>query len=87
MQLRKNIATSEDGFLFNPSTGDSWSANSMATEWLAWLKEGRSQEDIMDLVTGKYEVERSRVERDWDDFMKQLQEARLLQSSYEIKIK
>jgi hypothetical protein len=87
MQLRKNIATSEDGFLFNPSTGDSWSANPMATEWLAWLKEGRSQEDIMDLVTGKYEVERSRVERDWDDFMKQLQEARLLQSSYEIKIK
>ena len=86
MQLRKNIATSEDGFLFNPSTGDSWSANPMATEWLAWLKEGRSQEDIMDLVTGKYEVERSRVERDWDDFMKQLQEARLLQSSYEIKL-
>ncbi len=80
MQLRKNIATSEDGFLFNPSTGDSWSANPMASEWLAWLKEGRTREEIMDLITGKYEVERSRVERDWEDFMKQLQEARLLQS-------
>lgn len=79
MQLRKNIATSEDGFLFNPSTGDSWSANPMAIEWLARLKEGRSREEIMDLITGKYEVERSRVERDWEDFTKQLQEARLLQ--------
>lgn len=80
MQLRKNIATSEDGFLFNPSTGDSWSANPMAAEWLAWLKEGRTREQVMDLVMTKYEVERSRVERDWEDFMKQLQEARLLQS-------
>ena len=80
MQLRKNIATSEDGFLFNPSTGDSWSANPMAAEWLVCLKEGRSREDIIEFILGKYEVERSRVERDWEDFMKQLQEARLVQS-------
>jgi hypothetical protein len=80
MKLRKNIATSEDGFLFNPSTGDSWSANPMAAEWLSWLKEGRSREEIMELVLAKYDVERSRIERDWEDFMKQLQEARLLQS-------
>lgn len=80
MQLRKNIATSEDGFLFNPSTGDSWSANPMAAEWLTLLKDGRSREEIMELIMNKYEVERSRVERDWEDFMKQLQEARLLQS-------
>lgn len=80
MQLRKNIATSEDGFLFNPSTGDSWSANPMAAEWLSWLKEGRSREEIMEQVITKYDVERSRVERDWEDFMKQLQEARLLKS-------
>jgi hypothetical protein len=79
MQLKRNIATSEDGFLFNPSTGDSWAANPMAGRWLGWMKEGRSKEDIFDLVEHEYEVDRSRLERDWEDFLKQLQEARLLQ--------
>ena len=39
MNLRKNIATSESGFIFNPSTGDSFSANPLAAEILLHLKQ------------------------------------------------
>jgi hypothetical protein len=40
MYLRKNIATSESGFIFNPATGDSFSANPVAAEILLQLKQG-----------------------------------------------
>ena len=39
MQLRKNIAISETGFVFNPTTGDSYSINEVGREILAYLKE------------------------------------------------
>ncbi|MFM2358786.1 MAG: hypothetical protein RLY16_779, partial [Bacteroidota bacterium] len=38
MQLKKNIATSDAGFIFNPSTGDSFSANPLAAEIILELK-------------------------------------------------
>ena len=34
MKLKKNIATSESGFVFNPSTGDSFSLNTIGAEIL-----------------------------------------------------
>lgn len=78
MQLRKNIATSESGFLFNPATGDSFSANPLASEILAQLREGRSAADIKRGVLERYDVEASTLERDWDDFVLQLRDANLL---------
>ena len=38
MKLKKNIATSEAGLIFNPGTGDSFSVNSIGSEILAMLK-------------------------------------------------
>lgn len=79
MQLRKNIATSEDGFIFNPSTGDSYSANPLASEILGMLKEGRPLSGIRLALLETYEVETDRLDRDLADFERQLKEAGLLQ--------
>ena len=35
MQLKKNIATSAAGFVFNPTTGDSFAASPLAAEILS----------------------------------------------------
>ena len=78
MNLRKNVATSESGFIFNPSTGDSFSANPIAAEILIQLKKGVSQSEIKKTVINKYEVDSSQLERDWDDFLLQLRDANLL---------
>jgi hypothetical protein len=80
MYLRKNIATSESGFIFNPSTGDSFSANPVAAEILALLKQGTAASRIKEVILETYELEPLRLERDWDEFINQLKEANLLES-------
>ncbi len=78
MQLKKNIATSESGFIFNPSTGDSYSANPIAAEILILLKDGIAISNIKTTILEKYDVSQAQLEKDWDDFSNQLKYANLL---------
>lgn len=79
MILKKNIATSDSGFIFNPSTGDSYSSNPIGSEILQLLKQGNTPQEIKKMILEKYEVENSQLERDWDDFKNQLKEANLIE--------
>jgi len=72
MKLKKNIATSEAGFVFNPGTGDSFSVNNIGSEILVMLKENKSMNDIIESITMRYDVEKSQLEKDLDDFVSQL---------------
>ena len=56
MKLKKNIATSEAGFVFNPATGDSFAANPLAAEILAQLKAGHAAAAIQADLLDRYEV-------------------------------
>lgn len=76
--IRKNIAVSETGFLFNPGTGDSFSANPVAAEIIQLLKNGQTISSIKQQILEKYEVLPSQVDRDLDEFINQLKEAQLL---------
>jgi hypothetical protein len=72
MKLKKNIATSESGFIFNPGNGDSFSVNEIGAEIINFMKEERSQADIIDTITLKYDTERIQVEKDLEDFISML---------------
>ncbi|MBK7139734.1 MAG: hypothetical protein IPH74_12225 [Bacteroidetes bacterium] len=50
MQINKNIAISDSGFIFNPSSGDSFSANQIGLEIIRLLKDGKSKIEISDLI-------------------------------------
>lgn len=78
MRLKKNIASSESGFIFNPGTGDSFSANPLASEILLQLKDGAAPSDIKKNILAKYDTDANVLEKDWDDFIAQLREANLL---------
>ncbi|HRE37308.1 MAG TPA: PqqD family protein [Chitinophagaceae bacterium] len=80
MYLKKNIATSESGFIFNPSTGDSYAANQVATDILQLLKQGTALSLVKEQLLEKYRVDPLRLEQDWDDFINQLKQANLLES-------
>jgi hypothetical protein len=69
MKLKKNIATSESGFIFNPGNDDSFSVNDMGTEIISLMKEGRSKAEIIDALSSKYDTEKNQVERDLEDFI------------------
>ena len=78
MKLKNNIATSENGFIFNPATGDSFSGNTTASFILLAMKNGDTADQIKQSLLEKYDVTPEQLERDWDDWMLQLKEANLL---------
>jgi len=78
MKLRKNIATSAEGFIFNPGTGDSFSTNPIGAEILSLLKEEKTIPEIINAVCAKYDVDQSQFEKDLDDFKSQLVDSNIL---------
>ena len=48
--IKKNIATNEFGFVFNPATGDSYSSNPIAAEIIQLMKDGHSLNEIKKTV-------------------------------------
>lgn len=79
MKLKKNIAVSESGFIFNPGNGDSFSVNETGTEIIHLLQENKSIAEISEEISSKYEVVRSGVEKDLDDFISLLFSFNLLE--------
>lgn len=73
MKIKKNIAISESGFIFNPSSGDSFTVNSVGMEIIKLLKENFSSEDIITKISEDYMCDKSTIERDIYDFMKLLE--------------
>jgi hypothetical protein len=76
--IKKNIATNEFGFIFNPATGDSYSSNPIAAEIIQMMKESLSVNEIKKNLLDKYEVDKLTVEKDVDDFIGLLKENNLL---------
>lgn len=81
MKLRKNIATSEAGLIFNPGTGDSFSVNGIGNDILAKLKDNTPVDEIIKYISSKYDADRIQLEKDMDDFLSQLSDYNLLEDS------
>ncbi len=79
MILNKNIAISESGFIFNPITGDSFSANPVGKDILQWMREEKAADEIVALLQQKYKVDTAIAEKDLYDFMLMLKTYQLVQ--------
>jgi hypothetical protein len=79
MIIKENIALSDNGFVFNPTTGDSFTMNSTGKEVILLIKEGKSIDQIRDLMIEKYEVDRITLERYLEDFINELNTFNLLE--------
>jgi hypothetical protein len=72
MQIKGNIALSENGFVFNPSTGDSFTLNSTGKEVLILIKEGKNIDQITRIMSEKYDIDLITLERYLTDFVNDL---------------
>lgn len=72
MLIKGNIALSENGFVFNPSTGDSFTMNNTGKEVLMLIKEGKNINQITEMMEAKYDVDKITLERYLTDFMNDL---------------
>ncbi len=79
MKLKKNIAVSESGFIFNPGNGDSFSVNDIGAEIIRLLQENKQINEISAAISSKYEVEKNQMEKDMDDFISLLFSFNLLE--------
>jgi len=68
MNIKKNIAISDSGFIFNPNSGESFSVNPISNKIMEWMKEGKSDEEIINLVLDSYSIDKDTVEKDYYDF-------------------
>ncbi|HPW65562.1 MAG TPA: PqqD family protein [Salinivirgaceae bacterium] len=78
MRVRKNIAISENGFIFNPLTGDSFSVNETGVFILQKLKDGENEETIIRNLMDEYELDASTAEKDFNDFLSLLKSFQLV---------
>ena len=78
MQINKNIAISDSGFVFNPSTGDSFSTNQVGLEIIRLLKENKSKEELIKELVGIFSIDESTIEKDLGDFFMMLNSYQIL---------
>ena len=79
MTINKKIAVSETGFIFNPTSGDSYSMNPIATEILEMLKKEMAEEDIKKALLEKYDVSKSVLNKSYDEFIDTLRKLNILE--------
>jgi hypothetical protein len=85
MNIKKNIALSDSGFVFNPSSGDSFSTNPIGLEIIKMLKEGKQQAEIAAHILKTYATDETTFEKDYYDFVSQLQKNKLTEQDEEKK--
>ena len=83
MRIKKNIAISDSGFVFNPTTGDSYSINAVGQQILRYLGEDRSAEEITSLMTTEYDIDGPGFEKYFYDFLSMLRQFELLDEEHE----
>ena len=83
MKLKRNIAISESGFLFDPSSGESYSINPIGMEILELLSQDQSREQITQSITNKYEIDPTDFEKYYFDFLNMLKQFQLTEDDGE----
>jgi hypothetical protein len=69
MNINKNIAVSDSGFVFNPTTGESYSVNPIGVEIIEMLKQEKSIDEINQVLIGRYNADVVTIDKDVSDFI------------------
>ena len=72
MHRLSQLALSDEGFVFDPQTGDSFQVSETGMVVMHALKEGRGDEEIAQQLVAHFEVSLEEARRDCTDFRGQL---------------
>ena len=86
MKIKKNVAVSEAGLLFNPVTGESFSVNPIGVEILNLLREEKTDAQISAAIQAKYNTDSTTFEKDYQDFIGVLSHNNLLEKNEETQV-
>ena len=85
MKVKKNIAISESGFVFDPTSGESFSLNPIGAEIIELLKQETPFAEIRNIMLNKYEVDDNSFEKYYYDFVSMLKQFKLIDENEEEK--
>ena len=69
---------SESGFIFDPTTGDSYSVNQTGSIIIEYLKEGLSEDQIIDNLKETFDSDTEQMRKDLDDFLHYLKQLKMI---------
>ncbi len=78
MNINKNIAVSDSGFVFNSTTGESFSVNPIGVEIIDLLKQEKTLEEINQNIVKRYNAELVTIDKDVSDFIEMLKQYSLI---------
>lgn len=70
--IPENVAVSDSGFLFLPSTGETFTMNEIGKEIFKQLQQKIPLDNIISNLLNEYDIDKSSLEKDINDFLLQL---------------
>ncbi len=80
MKLNPNIALSENGFIFDPVTGQSYTLNPIGLEIANYFKQQLPDHEIIESICRDYDIEPQYFQRDLEDFKELMREYKLAEN-------
>ncbi len=78
MNINKNIAVSDSGFVFNSTTGESFSVNPIGVEIIELLKQDLTIEQVNQNLLERYNADIVTIDKDVSDFISLLEQYSLI---------
>jgi hypothetical protein len=78
MKVNTNLSIQDNGFVFDPVTGESYTLNQIGLEMLRFLVQGQSKEEIRHYYLDHYELDVWGFEKAFLDFLALLDKNHLI---------
>lgn len=69
MSKINSLAISDNGFIFKPATGESFTTNEMGLFIIDLLKKEKSGDEIINMITNDFEIDNLTASRDLFEFL------------------
>ena len=78
VRVKNSLTINDNGFVFDPVTGESFTLNPVGLEMLRLLVEGQSKEEIKNHYLENYEIDKWSFEKAYLDFIALLEKNHLI---------
>ncbi len=80
----KELAMSDNGFIFDPATGYSYNSNELGFQILKLLQQGMTHQEIVDKITDEYAISVDHFEHDYHHYVMMLKSLNLIDELEEV---
>jgi len=76
----KSLMINEEGFAFDPRTGNTYNISGVGLLVVNALKAGTQTAQVVDAIVERYDVDRRTADRDLEGFLNELERNRLIET-------